>query len=546
LENGVDVYVLIDRIIWLEARAEFDNGRIGEVLLLRMRVMEDEVGRTVRQLAAQPQNVETDRPACVGKPICVDLDGTLIHTDSLVEGLLSVLSGRQGIGKLRRLLTPSRAAFKQRIGALTDLAPDLLPYNVELIEFLRERKRAGRRIVLATAADERTARAIAEHLGLFDDVVASDGVRNLKGEAKASELVRRYGPKGFDYAGDSRSDLPIWRKADGIVIVNASPVVAREARSLGNVIAEIDNRHSFVLATIRAMRPHQWVKNLLVFVPLLTSRSFEDWPGLIGAVGMFASFCAAASAVYLLNDLIDLGADRRHPRKRYRPFASGALSLQFGVSLAIALMGLGIALALSVGAAPLLIAYMAISLGYSLALKQYPLLDAFTLAALYSLRIVAGGVASGHLVTLWLLAFSGFTFLSLALIKRVGEMVPVEKSGSQKAVPRRGYLPGDGSILQMFGIASAFASSVVLALFVNSTAAFQPYSSPELLWGLTPLILFWQLRLWLSTARGHMHDDPIIYASRDWVSWLVAASVVATILLASSGARLCWMFLCPS
>ena len=213
-------------------------------------------------------------------------------------------SGRHAIGRLPRLLTPSRAAFKQRIGALADLAPDLLPYNAELIELLGEYKRTGRKIVLATAADERIARAIADHLGLFDDVIASDGVRNLKGEAKARELVRRYGHKGFDYVGDSRADLAVWREADGIVIVNASQVVTRAARSLGNVIAEIDNRHSLVLATMRAIRPHQWVKNLLVFVPLLASGSFADWSGMIGALAMFASL--------LRGGLGDLFAKRPH------------------------------------------------------------------------------------------------------------------------------------------------------------------------------------------------------------------------------------------
>ena len=474
----------------------------------------------------------------VAKPLCVDLDGTLLRTDLLIEGVLALFSDRNGINKLPRLLTTSRAAFKQQVAVHAGLAPEILPFNAELIEFLREQKRNGRKIVLATAADERTARAIADHLGLFDDIIASNGMHNLKGEAKAKELVHRYGHKGFDYAGDSRADLAVWRDADGIVIVNASPAVVREARALGHVVAELDKRQAVVASAVRAMRPHQWVKNLLVFVPLLASRSFTDWPGLLGALGMFAAFCAAASGIYLINDLLDLAADRRHPRKRHRPFANGTLSLPLGAGLAVALVGIGLALALSVEAAFFLATYAGLSLAYSLALKKYPLLDVFTLSTLYTLRIVAGGVASGHHVTLWLLAFSGFTFLSLALVKRTGELLQIRQPGSEHTVTRRGYRPEDVPILQMFGIASTFASSVVLALFVNSTAALEQYASPALLWGLVPLILFWQLRLWLSTHRGYMHDDPIVYASKDWVSWPVAASVTAIVLLASQGARL--------
>lgn len=473
-----------------------------------------------------------------GKPLCVDLDGTLLRTDSLIESVLSLIADSAALGKLPRLLATSRAAFKQRVAALAELTPEILPFNAELLEYLREQKLKGRRIVLATAADERTARDIVEHLELFDDIVASNGVRNLKGEEKAKELVRLYGHKGFDYAGDSRADLAVWRDADGIVIVNASSVVARKARTLGNVVAEIDTRQSVVSAAIRAMRPHQWVKNLLVFVPLLASRSFSDWPGLLGSLGMFASFCATASAIYLINDLLDLATDRRHPRKKHRPFASGTLPLPIGGVLAVALGIIGFVLALSVGAAPLLVTYAGISLTYSLWLKKYPLLDVFILAALYTVRIVAGGVASGHLVSLWLLAFSGFTFLSLALVKRTGELITTTQPGSERTVTRRGYRSGDILILQMFGVASTFASSVVLALFVNSSTALQEYTSPELLWGFVPLILFWQLRLWLATDRGKMHDDPIVYASRDWVSWQVAVGVVAIVLLASWGGRL--------
>jgi 4-hydroxybenzoate polyprenyltransferase/phosphoserine phosphatase len=476
--------------------------------------------------------------ANVSRPLCVDLDGTLIRTDSLLESFLSLIAHRDRISKLSRLLTANRSTFKQRIDSLAELSADTLPFNAELIEFLRKQKRNGQRVVLVTTADGKTARTIAEHLGLFDDIVASHGLTRFEGEARAAELVRRYGRKGFDYAGDSRADLPVWREARGIVLVNVSQGVARQARKLGGVIAEFDSRCPVIPTAIRAMRPHQWVKNLLVFVPLFASRSLADWSGLLPTIEIFVCFCAAASGIYLINDLLDLATDRRHPRKRDRPFASGRLSVGFGTSLAATLVATGIALALAAGAAQPLLIYIGISFAYSVTLKTYPLVDVFILAALYTLRIVAGGVASGHQVTLWLLAFSGFTFLGLALVKRAGELIRLRQVGSHRSETRRGYRLEDIPVIQMFGVSSAFASSVVLALFVNSTAAAQQYNSPELLWALVPLILFWQLRLWLSTERGQMHDDPIVYAFGDWVSWIFAACVVIIVSLASSGPRL--------
>ena len=471
------------------------------------------------------------------KPLCVNLDGTLVNTDTLIEGILAILSSRLKFVKVTQVMTTNRAAIKLRIAALANLAPELLPYNKKLIDFLRKEKQRGRSIVLATEADECLARRIADHLGIFDAVIASNGVHNLTGESKAAELVRRFGYKNFDYIGNSHSDLAVWREADGIITANASNAVAKRASALGKIAAQLDDRGALLPTVLRAIRPHQWVKNLLVFVPLLASRSVTDWSGLFGALYMFAAFCAAASGIYLINDLMDLKADRLHPRKRVRPFASGALSPSLGLPLAGALIALGVALASQCGAALLLLIYAAISLSYSFAFKSYPLLDVFILAALYTLRIVAGGVASHHLTSLWLLAFSGFTFLSLALVKRVSDMPQAHRLGFD-SVTRRGYFFEDRLMLIIFGVASAFSSSVVLALFVGSAAAIQQYRTPEILWALVPLVLFWQCRLWLSTERGFMDYDPIIYASRDWVSWLVAIAVVATVASASLDMRL--------
>jgi 4-hydroxybenzoate polyprenyltransferase len=469
----------------------------------------------------------------VQKPLCVDLDGTLVRTDVLVEGFLSIISNGRAVSILPKLWSTSRSAFKQKVGVFSSLGPDLLPYNEEFLQFLRAQKAGGRKIILATAADAKIATAIADKLGLFDEVIASDGAQNLKGENKARELVRRFGRNGFEYAGNDRADLAVWRVADGMVLVGASPDVATKARELGKVVAEFPERKSRWSAALRAMRPHQWTKNLLVFVPLLASRQLTDIPNLVAAILAFVSLSATASSIYIFNDLMDIEADRRHPRKRKRPFASATLPILAGAFLAVGLFAAGMTFAALAGATYFVAIYAAASLCYSLVFKTYPLLDVFFLAALYTLRIVTGGDATNHPVTLWLMAFSGFTFLSLALVKRVGELGVAGKTEVGTLNARRGYVAEDRPVLMAFGVASATASAVVLALFIGTSAAFQPYRSPEILWCLIPLILFWQMRLWLATNRGHMHDDPIVYASRDWVSWLVAFGVITTVLLAS-------------
>ena len=302
--------------------------------------------------------------------------------------------------------------------------------------------------------------------------------------------------------------------------------MAAAARKTVPIEAEIDDRCPFFGAALRTMRPYQWVKNLLVFVPIFTAHALDDMHAWLAAAGMFAAFCAAASAVYILNDLFDLEADRRHATKRSRPMASGDLPLTTAAAIAAGLLLLGLGLAWLDGTIGVVLVYIAASLGYSVKLKELPLVDVFLLAGLYTIRLYGGGEATGYALSLWLLAFSSFLFLSLALVKRVGELTTLGQSGGRLAA-RRGYSVADAPILQTFGCAAAFSSCVVLALFVQSEWVLQRYSSPGLLWGTVPLMLFWQCRLWLSVSRGYMHADPIIYASRDWVSWLIAAALAA-------------------
>ena len=461
-------------------------------------------------------------------PLCVDLDGTLIRTDALVEGVLALATRPALAGALLGLRDGDRARFKRRIAAAAGLDPALLPYHQGLLAYLRQQRAAGRHLVLVTAADRAVADAVALHLGIFDEVMASDGVRNLKGRAKRLALVARFGERGFAYAGDSAADLHVWQSAAAAILVNASGATAAAARGMVPIEREFADRPPAALGLLRAMRPHQWVKNLLVFVPILAAGAALTPAALLAALIAFAAFCATASGIYLLNDLTDLAADRAHPRKRNRPFASGAVALTVGLAAGLLLVAVGAGLAWLGGILAVVALYAVLSISYSARLKEQPLVDVFMLAALYTIRLVGGGEATGHRVSLWLLAFSSFLFLGLALVKRVGELGAAAGKGDGQ-LARRGYQSADIPILQMFGCSASVAASLVLALFVQSEALTGRYATPALLWGVVPLVLFWQCRIWLSTTRGYMHDDPIVYAARDWVSWIVAG---ATALLA--------------
>ena len=375
-------------------------------------------------------------PAC-SLPLCVDLDGTLIYSDSLEEGIVAADNlGRVALAFLK-LPFSGRAGFKHRIANSGKLEPALLPYNQSLVEYLRAQKEAGRYLVLATAANRLVAEGVAEHLGLFDEIVASDETHNLKGRRKAEALCGRFGEKGFVYAGNDASDIPVWAAASAAILVNAPPGVAHHARKMVPLETIVPSRAKTSFPLLRAMRPHQWLKNLLVFVPIITAHALRDIASWFNASLAFAAFCAAASAIYLINDAVDLAADRRHPRKKSRPFANGSLSLSTGLITACLLAGLGASLAIASGTLLVIVTYAVMSVSYSLKLKELPLVDVFLLAGLYTIRLFGGGIASGHEVSLWLLAFSGFLFLGLALLKRVTELSALSRMDKQ-FVGRRG------------------------------------------------------------------------------------------------------------
>jgi len=467
-------------------------------------------------------------------PLCVDMDGTLLKIDTLHEAALEVLGADPRVAlRLPGWLAAGKAAMKAELAARWSFAAEDFPVHEAFLDYLKAQHAAGRRLILCTAADQRIAEAVAARFGLFEAVIASDGQRNLRGPGKAAALVERFGEGGFAYAGNDRTDLAVWQRAGAAVVVGAAPGLLAAVRGLLPVEGVFDPLPARAGALLRAIRPYQWVKNALCFVPLLVSGHWLDAGGWLGAAAAAIAFSLAASAIYLLNDMTDIAADRRHARKRKRPFAAGTLPILWGGLAAPAMLLAALALGFGLGAGMGLFlgAYILCSLGYTFGLKQQPLADVFLLAALYCLRILGGGEASGHPVSLWLLGFASFTFLSLALIKRVSEMLRVIEAGG-KAAPRRGYRAADVPTLQMMGLGAVFAAAILLSLYLQSAAALQVYRSPGLLWLAVPLLLFWQCRLWLATNRGWMHDDPILFAARDWVSWLVFALLALAVLAA--------------
>lgn len=448
-------------------------------------------------------------------PLCVDLDGTLVKSNVLIESLVGALKHRPLLAfALPFWLARGRAVLKRELAERSVIDVARLPYDARLLADLRRERLAGRAIWLTTAADEKLAQQVANHLGLFDGVIASDGRENLKGEAKARELARRFGEKGFDYVGNDRHDIPVWNRA-------------REK-------IRVDRRPHPWLGLARALRLHQWPKNLLVFVPLLTSHRLFEHNALVIGLHAFLAFSLTASAVYLANDLIDLEDDRRHPRKRARPVAAGEVPIETAIALIPVLVVAAaiVAVHLTPDFVALLGAYVAANLLYSLGLKRVALVDVFVLAALYTVRILAGAAAAAVPVSHWLLAFSLFVFLSLAFAKRFVEVSGVA-ARAETAVGGRGYLARDGPLVGMLGTSAGYLSVLVFALYITSREVVVLYKSPAILWFAVPLLLYWISRVWLLAQRGELHDDPVVFALRDMQSYVVGAAMLAVIWAAT-------------
>jgi 4-hydroxybenzoate polyprenyltransferase len=468
-------------------------------------------------------------------PLCVDLDGTLIRSDALIESVLLLIKTHPwAIFFIPFWLLQGRAAFKGEIAKRVILNAQTLPYQPDFFNFLREQYEAGRPLVLATASHTTIAQAISEHLGIFTQVLATADV-NLSGRAKRDQLVERFGRNGFDYAGNSRADLHVWAEARQTIIVNPERGLLGEASAQYNVSHVFEDRRPTIATYAKALRAHQWIKNILVFVPMLGSHQLGNPHVWAAGLVAFICFSLCASSVYLLNDLLDLPSDREHPRKRNRPFAAGALPITHGLTLIPILLISAFGIAALVLPALFLAAlaiYYFVTLSYSLGLKAIVLLDALTLSGLYTMRIIGGVAATRIPPTFWLLVFSIFLFFSLALVKRYSELLALKQRG-QLTAHGRGYQVDDLVVLMAFGITSGFLAVLVSAFYINSPNIEILYRYPDLLWPTGPLLLYWVSRIWLIAHRGGMHDDPIVFAATDRGSWMIAAIIGGLVWLAA-------------
>ncbi|HUX43932.1 MAG TPA: UbiA family prenyltransferase [Terracidiphilus sp.] len=466
-------------------------------------------------------------PAPDMHPLCVDLDGTLVKSDTLLDALCQLLRDRPlAFWRAPLWLSGGRARFKLEVARLAPLEPARLPYNTELVRYLQSQHRAGRPMYLATGADGDLAERVAAHLGLFQGVLATDLATNLTSVRKLRRLKDRFGD--FDYIGNSRADLALLAHARQAMVAN--PTLGLR---LGLRLRHIPVTRSFqdqrpvARTLVQALRLGQWSKNVLLFAPLLLSHPFPA-AALTAALAAFFCFSFMASAGYLVNDLLDIDSDRRHPSRRLRPFAAGNLPVATGAALALAMAVASLALLpfLPTVFALWLGLYILASAAYSLYLKRVPIVDVLLLSGLYTLRLLAGGAATATPISQWLAAFSTFLFLSLAMVKRFSELESLRERGATASHGRRN-LVADLKQLRSFGIASAYAAVVVFLLYIAHSEVTQLYHHPERLWLIAPLLLYWLHRVWRIALRGELDDDPVVFALRDRVSLALGLCIVA-------------------
>ena len=470
------------------------------------------------------------------RPLCVDLDGTLVKSDTLVDSLL-LLVRQQPLRALRAplWLKGGKAALKSRVTTEVQLDVPYLPYNRPLLNYLTEQHGEGRKIYLATGADTALAHRIAEHLGIFEAVLASDGTTNLTGNHKLDSLQKLFPDEGFDYIGNAPPDAPLLQHAGEAMVANPSLSLRALIKSRGiRVSRQFDDRASLLRVYRKAIRLHQWAKNILIFVPLLLAHALHV-PLFLKALVAFFCFSLCASATYIVNDLLDIEADRRHHKKRFRPFASGDLSVGTGVAIIVVFMALalgGAFLLLPSAFLGWLLVYLATTLSYSLYLKRVVLIDVILLSGLYTLRMLAGGAAAGVEFSPWLAAFSIFLFLSLAMVKRFSELQNIRAQGNTLS-NGRGYLLADIEQIRSFGTASAYASVVVFAFYIYGSGATGLYHHPARMWLMTPLMILWLSRVWLLASRGELDEDPVIFAVTDRMSLLIGVCIALIAFLAA-------------
>lgn len=456
-------------------------------------------------------------------PLYVDLDGTLLKTDVLLESILLLLRRNPlYLCMLPVWLLRGRANLKYEVARRVDVPCALLPLNPELLAFLHQQRDAGRLLTLISASNEKPVREIGQHLGLFDQMAGSDQYLNLRAEAKLKRIWELNQTDAFAYAGNSWTDIPIWSEAQEILLVNCPRALADRLVDRAPSITQLDSATAPLQKFITAMRPHQWLKNGLVFLPLLLSHQLLELELLLQAGIGFVSFSLCASSVYLLNDMLDLNSDRQHHRKRQRPFASGDLPLAYGFIGAPALLIAAVMVALLLEAEffYVLAIYWIVTCLYSFWLKRLFLVDAITLAVLYTLRIVAGSAAIGVVTTNWLLAFSLSVFFGLALVKRFTELSNLRSAGGSE-ISGRAYTTASLQMISVVGALASLLAVVVFAMYINAPDITQLYSMPMLLWLICPLLFYLLARIWWQARRGELHEDPILFAITDHHSQLI-------------------------
>lgn len=476
-------------------------------------------------------------PAAVRVPLCVDLDETLVRTNTLMEAAVALVQARP----LFALVIPfwflqGQSYCWARVARMSPLDVRLLPYNETVIDFLREQAASGRRIVLVTGAHRHIAERVASHCGLFSDVLASSDDEHLVRRRKADRLLDLYGRHGYDFVGATADDIEPCKGAGTAILAGGDEAASRALRNDGVPVVALPASTSRVRwPIVRALRPYQWVKNLIVFAPALLANRWTEPRVILGSLLAFVAFCTVCSGVYVINDILDLESDRKHPTKRFRPIAAGHVNILFAAMLAVAMIFTPVwvaGLARSYSTASVLAGYAAAALGYSISIKRIVVVDVSMLAGLYTLRLYAGGVTTGIHVSPWTLAFSLFMFLSLALMKRYSELQAPLDTSSTAAVPGRGYMRSDSSLVAMLGCASGITAVLVVALYITAEDTRSLYSQPEILMLLCPLVLTAIARLWIFTGRSGMDEDPVLFAIRDLPTVALLLCSLAIVFLA--------------
>jgi 4-hydroxybenzoate polyprenyltransferase len=467
-------------------------------------------------------------------PLCVDLDGSLIFGDTLLESIFLAIKKKPVIIFLLFFwIIKGKNYFKHRIGEIALPNPASLNYRKDVLEFIKNEKSEGRKIVLATATIEPIAQSVADHLNLFDEVLASKAEYNLRHDMKRSMLVEKFKEKGYDYIGDSFADLPVWKSARNAIAVHPSEKLKRKAAAQGIKFSLIFNSSvKSKLPILKQLRTRQWVKNLLLLLPLALAHRAGELNLLLINFAAFFAFCFAASFVYVINDLMDIEADRQHPTKKLRPLASSSISVQ--KALAAALVMLTGSMILAFGFLPLefillLLSYLILTTLYSFWLKKIYIIDIIVLSSLYTLRLLAGSVSVNVPVSDWLLEFSLFMFLSLAILKRYAELHVMVAQNKEKS-EGRGYLIKDIGMLRSLGTSSGYISVLVMVLYIHSPENLKLYQNPLLLLPVAICLLFWITRIWFKAHRGEMTDDPIVFTVKDPVSYIIGLIILILVI----------------